>query len=231
MIILHFALSGTPPSSECKGPWQTYWYANRQLMSLGNFAGPTICTFVRRDTWSQLMGSGDPPANGSPVSIILEEEEKMLSSMRPSPSLLSAPRLLSFWSHTRLQRFIRWNRLQRQQAAFEARQLPTDRLPGRSPPARSSSFLPQPASQPAVSQHICNLWKWTDPRAKSGNLLRTEVKADEIVKVEMMEVTEERRHTADNVCCKIPDTLINQSINQTYLWSHTTKMQLRVIYS
>lgn len=42
------------------------------------------------------MGSGDLPANSSPVSIILEEEEKMLSLMRPSPSLLSAPRLLSF---------------------------------------------------------------------------------------------------------------------------------------
>lgn len=49
------------------------------------------------------------------------------------------------------------------------------------------------------------------PKSQSGNLLKTEVKADEIVKVEMMEVTEERRHTADNVCCKIPDTLINQS--------------------
>lgn len=53
------------------------------------------------------------------------------------------------------------------------------------------------------------------PKNQSGNLLKTEVKADEIVTVEMMEVAEERRHAADNVCCKI--TLINLSIKYTFM--------------
>lgn len=96
MIILHFALSGTPPSSECKGMWQNILICKSAADVTRQLCGPMICTFVRRDTWSQLMGSGDPSALSSPVSIILEEEEKMLSSVRPSPSLLTAPRLLSF---------------------------------------------------------------------------------------------------------------------------------------
>lgn len=65
MIILHFALSGNPPASECKRLWQTLKCKSAADVTL-QLCGQMMCTFVRHDTWSQLMGSGDLPANSSP---------------------------------------------------------------------------------------------------------------------------------------------------------------------